>query len=111
MRDARNAGQSIRVYLCSSVVSKCLCIEPNKTHTIALMDDVELAIVNAWHAPTPTLARDPDELARRLARRDRIKLLGAPPRAGSPPPRASDTRLENVSRRGDRATREYQVTL
>ncbi len=61
------------------------------------MDDVELAILNAWHALAPALARDPEELRRRLARRDRSKLLSAAPRAWCLALRANDTRLEHFA--------------
>ena len=53
---------------------------PNKYRTIVAMDDVELAIHDAWQRVRPILLADEAELARRLARR-RNAGLGRPPRA------------------------------
>src|SRR3954469_10282581 len=60
-----------------------------------LMDDVELAILDAWQRVKPRLLRDPSELARRLARRNRA-LLQRPPRAWCLAVRASDRRLNEA---------------
>src|SRR4051794_11274892 len=59
------------------------------------MDDVELAILNAWQAVKPRLLGDPGELARRLARRNSVSLQ-RPPRAWCLAVRASDTRLNEA---------------
>src|SRR5947207_3460081 len=56
------------------------------------MDDVRCAIADAWAKISPRLARDPDEIHRRLARR-RSKFIESPPRAWCLAVRASDTRL------------------
>src|SRR4051812_10072963 len=60
------------------------------------MDDVELAILDAWRRGHPRLLRDPQELARRLARRGRA-VLQRPPRAWCLAIRAADTRLNQAT--------------
>jgi hypothetical protein len=62
------------------------------------MDDIELAILDAWRRLAPQLARDPAELRRRLDRRDRSRTLARPPRALCLAVRATDTRLDALLR-------------
>src|SRR3954470_7240311 len=56
------------------------------------MDDLELALLEAWRRLSPRLLADPTELAKRLARR-RSALLTRPPRAWCLALRASDRRI------------------
>src|SRR5687768_16324033 len=56
------------------------------------MKDLERALTDAWFKLKPTLLKDPQELARRLARR-RTPLLQRPPRAWCLGLRANDTRI------------------
>lgn len=56
------------------------------------MKDLERALTDAWFRIRPVLRKDPDELARRLARR-RTPLLMRPPRAWCLGVRAGDTRI------------------
>src|SRR5689334_13156831 len=56
------------------------------------MDDVELFIRRAWEKLRPVLEREPEEMRRRLARRQSATLR-RPPRAWCLAVRATDTRL------------------
>src|SRR5690348_15034448 len=58
-------------------------------------DDITSAIAAAWERVRPRLERDPDELQRRLARRNG-KLINSPPRAWCLAVRAADLRIEDV---------------
>ena len=70
-----------------------LLLKPNIYRTIARMeDDIQRAIDAAWLRIRPILDRDPDELRKRLARRQSA-LITNPPRAWCLAVRASDTRL------------------
>ena len=69
------------------------------------MDDVELAIHDAWQRVRPILLADEAELARRLARR-RNAGLGRPPRAWCMAVRASDTRIPDQNCRQAKAIGE-----
>jgi hypothetical protein len=61
------------------------------------MDDIRRALIDAWKNVRPRLARDDDELRRRLLRR-RQALLQTPPRAWCLAIRAADTRLTDETR-------------
>jgi DNA-binding CsgD family transcriptional regulator len=76
------------------------------------MDEVQKSLVAAWNKIRPTLNRDPAELKRRLARRDRLALLAHPPRAWCLAVRATDTRLDRycVSHPNQRAD-SHQLSL
>src|ERR1051326_5151248 len=56
------------------------------------MDDLEHLILTTWRHLHPHLAKNPDELGRRLARR-RSPFLASPPRPWCLAVRASDTRI------------------
>src|SRR5438094_5431076 len=56
------------------------------------MDPLVQAIAEAWQRVKPLVEKDPDELARRLARR-RLAVMQRPPRAWCLAVRASDTRI------------------
>src|SRR5688500_3517291 len=61
------------------------------------MDDIQRALAAAWTKIRPRLARDQDELRRRLLRR-RQALLQTPPRAWCLALRANDTRIGDATR-------------
>jgi len=56
------------------------------------MDDLDLAVIDAWNRLSPTILDNPAELQRRLARR-RSATMRSPPRAMCLSVRASDRRL------------------
>lgn len=60
------------------------------------MDDVSVAILDAWNRVWPTLRNDPRERSARLARR-RSRAMRSPPRAWCVAVRASDTRIHPAS--------------
>src|SRR5690349_15720809 len=59
------------------------------------MHDLDYAILDAWARIEPILRRDPDELAKRLARR-RGGTMTHPPRSWCCAVRASDTRINEA---------------
>lgn len=60
------------------------------------MDDVSIAVTEAFNRVWPRLQANPDELAQRLARR-RTRLMRAPPRSWCVAVRASDARIHPAS--------------
>jgi len=60
------------------------------------MDDISKAVIEAWERVCDRLKNDPEELARRLARK-RMKALSRPPRGWCLAIRASDTRINEVA--------------
>src|SRR4051812_36791501 len=67
----------------------------NTVQSLTMSDILELISV-AWEKLRPGIEKDPDELARRLARR-RAGMMRRPPRAWCLAARASDTRINPAS--------------
>lgn len=74
------------------------------------MDEIELLLRQAWRRVKPKLLNNPDELARRLARR-RSAGIADPVRAWCLAIRAADTRIDENQEPDALALRPHQVTL
>src|SRR5207248_2587086 len=91
---------TIRGYRRKIAISRL--IDPNIYHTIVdqfkgdFMHDFDSVIQRAWGRVAAGVLNDPEELARRLARRRRA-MLRRPPRAHCLALRASDLRLHEAS--------------
>lgn len=74
------------------------------------MDDLDRALLDAWHRVLPRLQAEPAERLRRLARRRRPALM-RPPRAWCLALRASDTRLAPFATDAHAAARRLPHTI
>src|SRR3954447_14809240 len=73
-------------------------ITKQNPYIVAAMDDVEHAILQSWQRLSRRLVSDSTELHRRLARRKKLLTLTRPPPAWCLAVRASDPRLDALTR-------------
>src|SRR5437868_2590457 len=74
------------------------------------MDDIQDAILEAWERVERELLGDPEELQRRISRRERASMR-MPPRAWCLAVRASDTRVDRYCTSIPNKGKRHQVIL